>query len=181
MSPTSLPAQAMLGAAKFCWSSRTFLTAPDCRQGLAEHTVGQMCLWRPLGRAWRWVMRLYLGHCEVGQQSWLPEAIQVQESWEGVHRIGNLTTTQEAASPHVCSVVCHVPNDPTSHAEKPSFQLSVSHWKSVQTAFKNITEISSKDKSTLRERTNITHCKREKIQIRCRETKSDSLLNSLPV
>lgn len=126
-------------------------------------------------------MWLYLGHCEVSQQSRLPEVLQAQESWEGMHCFGNLTTTPEAASPRVCSVVCRVPNGPTSHAEKPSFQLSVSHWKSVQTGFKNITEISSKDKSTLRERTNITHCEREKIQIRCRETKSDSLLNSLPV
>lgn len=42
-------------------------------------------------------------------------------------------------------------------------------WKSIQTEFKSNAKISSKDKTTLRDRTNIIQCKREKIQIRCRE------------
>lgn len=106
-----------------------------------------------------------------------------QESREGVGCFGNLPTTcetlsQEAAAPHAGSVH-HVPNSHVSRDGQPSFQLSGTCWKSIQTGFKSNTKISSKYKSTLRERTNMIQCEREKIQIRCRETRHDSSLNSL--
>lgn len=120
---------------------------------------------------------------------WSGSATQVtcsplaQESGEGVGCFGNLPTTcetlsQEAASPHAGSMH-HVPNGPVSHDVQPSFQLSGACWKSIQRGFKSNTKISSKYKSTLRERTNMIQCEREKIEIRCRETRRDSSLNSL--
>lgn len=57
-----------------------------------------------------------MGLCGVDQQSRLPAASQAQERREGVDGFGNLRTTratlsEEAASPHACSM-CHVPNGP---------------------------------------------------------------------
>lgn len=93
---------------------------------------------------------------------------QAQESRQGVGCFGNLPTTretlsEEAASPHACSMH-HIPKGPISHAVQPSFQLSGACWKSIQTGFKSSTKISSKDKSTLRKRTNTYSVKERKFR-----------------
>lgn len=128
------------------------------------------------------VGNLDTGLCGVGQQSRFPAALQAQERREGIGCFGNLPTTretlsEEAASPYACSV-CHIPNDPISHAVQPSFQLSEACWKAIQTGFKSNTKNLIQGQE-YPEGENIIQCKTEKIQIRCRETRRDSSLNSL--
>lgn len=76
--------------------------------------------------------------------------------------------SEEATSSHAYSM-SHKTDDPISHAVQPSFYVSGACWKTIQAGFKSNTKFSSKDKSTLRDSTNIIQCEREKIQIRCPE------------
>lgn len=167
-SPTFLPALSI--ASGCCGALPVVLASSWINRTRLNVIWGRWCPWGTPGRA----VKVSSGH----GTPWSEPTKQCTCSPPGLkvmHCLGNLTTTcegffQEAASPSAFSS-WHVLNGPTSQAAKPGFQLSVAHWKSVQKGFKSITEISSKDKSTLRERTNITCCGRKKIQIRCREQK----------